>query len=113
MASNLMMTGSISGSSGGSILFPVDSRGAVVNVKVIATTANNTVVSVAVSNNNPAVFSTGGTVTAYIEQGVTLLTSPDNVLMRGAISLPANSSVWVMSDNAVDVIISGVSGEVQ
>ena len=112
MASNLMMTGSIP-TSGGSILFPIDLRGAVVNVKVIATTGNNTVVSVAVTNNNPAVFSTGGTVTAYIERGVTLLTSPDNVLMRGAISLPANSSVMVVSDNAVDVIISGVSGEVQ
>ena len=113
MASNLMMTGSISASGGGSILFPIDTRGAVVNVKVIATTGNNTVVSVAVTNNNPAVFSTGGTVTAYIERGVTLLTSPDNVLMRGAISLPANSSVMVVSDNAVDVIVSGVSGEVQ
>ena len=112
MASNLMMTGSLP-ASGGSILFPIDTRGAVVNVKVIATTGNNTVVSVAVTNNNPAVFSTGGTVTAYIERGVTLLTSPDNVLMRGAISLPANSSVMVVSDNAVDVIISGVSGEVQ
>ena len=112
MASNLMMTGSLS-ASGGSVIFPIDTRGAVVNVKIVATTGNNTVVSVAVTNNNPAVFSTGGTVTAYIEQGVTLLTSPDNVLMRGAISLPANSSVMVVSDNAVDVIISGVSGEVQ
>ena len=112
MASNLMMTGSIP-AGGGGIVFPIDTRGAVVNVKIVATTANNTVVSVAVTNNNPAVFSTGGTVTAYIERGVTLLTSPDNVLMRGAISLPANSSVMVVSDNAVDVIISGVSGEVQ
>ena len=112
MASNLMMTGSLP-ASGGSLIFPIDTRGAVVNVKVIATTGNNTVVSVAVTNNNPAVFSTGGTVTAYIERGVTLLTSPDNVLMRGAISLPANSSVMVVSDDAVDVIISGVSGEVQ
>lgn len=112
MASNLMMTGSIPGS-GGSVIFPIDTRGAVVNVKIVATTGNNTVVSVAVSNNNPAVFSTGGRVTAYIERNVTLLTSPDNVLMRGAISLPANSSVMVVSDNAVDVIISGVSGEVQ
>lgn len=112
MASNLMMTGSIP-ASGGSVMFPIDTRGAVVNVKVIATTGNNTVVSVAVTNNNPAVFSTGGRVTAYIERNVTLLTSPDNVLMRGAISLPANSSVMVVSDNAVDVIISGVSGEVQ
>ena len=112
MASNLMMTGSLP-ASGGSLIFPIDTRGAVVNVKIVATTANNTVVSVAVTNNNPAVFSTGGTVTAYIERGVTLLTSPDNVLMRGAISLPANSSVMVVSDNAVDVIVSGVSGEVQ
>ena len=112
MASNLMMTGSLP-ASGGSLIFPIDTRGAVVNVKIVATTGNNTVVSVAVTNNNPAVFSTGGTVTAYIERGVTLLTSPDNVLMRGAISLPANSSVMVVSDNAVDVIISGVSGEVQ
>lgn len=112
MASNLMMTGSIP-AGGGGIVFPIGTRGAVVNVKIVATTANNTEVSVAVTNNNPAVFSTGGTVTAYIERGVTLLTSPDNVLMRGAISLPANSSVMVVSDNAVDVIISGVSGEVQ
>ena len=112
MASNLMMTGSVP-AGGGGVFFRIDSRGAVVNVKVIATTGNNTVVSVAVTNNNPAVFSTGGTVTAYIERGVTLLTSPDNVLMRGAISLPANASLFITSDNAVDVIISGVSGEVQ
>ncbi len=113
MASNLMMTGSIPAGNSGSRVFQIGTRGAVVNVKIVATTANNTVVSVAVTNNNPAVFSTGGTVTAYIERDVTLLTSPDNVLMRGAISLPANSSVMVVSDNAVDVIISGVSGEVQ
>ena len=111
MASNLMMTGSIS-ARGGSILFPIDSRGAVVNVKVIATTGNNTTVGIAVTNNNPAVFTTASTITAKVERGVVLLASPDNVLMRGAISLPANASLIINSDNAVDVIVSGVSGEV-
>lgn len=111
MASNLMMTGSIS-TRGGSILFPIDLRGAVVNVKIIATTGNNTTVGIAVTNNNPAVFTAAGTVTADIEEGVVLLAAPDNVLMRGAISLPANSSLVINADSSVDVVISGVSGEV-
>ena len=113
MASNLMMTGSLPAGGGGGVFFPIDSRGAVVNVKVIATTGNNTTVNVGVANNNPAVFAAAGTITARVERGVVLLASPDNVLMRGAISLPANATLFIDSDDAVDVIVSGVSGEVQ